>query len=53
MLIFLFSKDALNWLGLAIETFIFLQKISILNKCCPFEFSTFHKALFLSLHKKY
>ncbi len=36
---FLFSKNALNWLKVTVKTFIMLQKISISNKCCSFELS--------------
>ncbi len=37
--IFLSIKDALNWSIVTIKTFIMLQKISILNRCCCFELS--------------
>ncbi len=35
----LFIKDALNQSKVTVKTFIMLQKISILNKCCSFELS--------------
>ncbi len=38
-LILLFSKGALNGSEVPVKTFLMLQKISILNKCCSFELS--------------
>ncbi len=35
-LIFLFSKDVLNWSKVMVRSYIFLGK-NILNKCCSFE----------------
>ncbi len=44
-LIHLFCKDALHWSKVPVKTFIMLQKTSISNKCCYFEFSIHQRIL--------
>ncbi len=44
-LILFFSKDALNLSKVTVNTFIMLQKISILNKCCSFELAIHQRIL--------
>ncbi len=41
----LFSKHAFNWSKVTVKTFIMLQKIFILNKCCSFELSIHQRIL--------
>ncbi len=35
----LFHNNAVIWSKVTVQTFIILQKIAILNKCCSFELS--------------
>ncbi len=46
----LFCMNALNWLKMTVRTFITLQKISILNKCCSFELSFQRGSAQITLH---